>query len=162
MIIVGLLLSVLGIGFLCWLLFTLAVYALPFYIGMSAGFAAYHSGAGVIGACLVGLFAGVLVLVIGQVAFAVVASPFVRGSIAVLFAAPATIAGYHATLGFAQIGAPSGTWCELFAVIGATVVGGTAFVRVTRRVILPLPGRVLAGGSAQRLLPQPPTGSTQA
>jgi hypothetical protein len=32
LIIVDLVLSVFGIGFLCWLLFTLAIYALPFYL----------------------------------------------------------------------------------------------------------------------------------
>ena len=31
MIVIGIILSVFGIGFLCWLLFTLAVYALPFF-----------------------------------------------------------------------------------------------------------------------------------
>ena len=31
---------------LCWLLFTLAVYALPFFAGLTAGFAAFHSGSG--------------------------------------------------------------------------------------------------------------------
>jgi hypothetical protein len=30
MIMIGLILGALGIGFFCWLLFTLAVYALPF------------------------------------------------------------------------------------------------------------------------------------
>lgn len=29
MIVIGLILSVFGVGFLCWLLFTIAVYALP-------------------------------------------------------------------------------------------------------------------------------------
>jgi hypothetical protein len=31
MIIIGIILSAFGIGFFCWLLFTLAVYALPFF-----------------------------------------------------------------------------------------------------------------------------------
>ena len=31
MLIIGLFLSAFGIGFFCWLLFTLAVYALPFF-----------------------------------------------------------------------------------------------------------------------------------
>ena len=52
MIIIGIVLSVVGIGFFCWLLFTLAVYALPFFAGMTAGLAAFHSGSGVIGASL--------------------------------------------------------------------------------------------------------------
>ena len=50
MVVIGLILIVFGVGFLCWLLFMLAVYVLPFFVGMTAGLAAYHSGAGVLGA----------------------------------------------------------------------------------------------------------------
>jgi hypothetical protein len=130
MVIVGLILSIAGIGFLCWLLFTLAVYALPFFAGMTAGLAAYHSGAGVVGALVVGLAAGGVTLVAGQAAFAVARSPIARGAIALLFATPAAIAGYHATLALAHIGVPSEGWREAFAIVGAILVGGTALVRV--------------------------------
>jgi high-affinity Fe2+/Pb2+ permease len=58
MLVIGLVLSVAGIGFLCWLLFTLAVYALPFFAGLTAGLAAFHSGSGVIGALIVGVLVG--------------------------------------------------------------------------------------------------------
>ena len=58
MIIVGIVLSVVGISFLCWLLFTRAVYALPFFAGLTAGLAAFHSGSGVIGALIAGVLAG--------------------------------------------------------------------------------------------------------
>jgi hypothetical protein len=58
MIIIGIILSVFGVGFFCWLLFTLAVYALPFFTGLFVGLAAFHSGAGVIGALIVGVLAG--------------------------------------------------------------------------------------------------------
>ena len=37
MIALGILASVAGIGFFCWLLFTLAVYALPFFAGVTVG-----------------------------------------------------------------------------------------------------------------------------
>ena len=70
MLIIGLVLSVAGIGFLCWLLFTLAVYALPFFAGLTAGLAAFHSGSGVIGALVVGVLAGGVTLALGQIAFA--------------------------------------------------------------------------------------------
>ena len=53
MVVIGLVLSVVGLGFFCWLLFTLAVYALPFFAGVTAALAAYHSGSGVIGAIIV-------------------------------------------------------------------------------------------------------------
>ena len=48
----------LGIGLFCWLIFALAVYALPFFVAVSIGMLAFHSGAGVVGALLVGIAAG--------------------------------------------------------------------------------------------------------
>jgi hypothetical protein len=152
MIIIGLILGAFGIGFLCWLLFTLAVYALPFFAGVTAGLAAFHSGAGVIGAIVVGIVAGVLTLGVGQAAFAITRSPFLRATIALLFAAPAAIAGYHATLGLAQIGVPSAGWREVFAIIGAILVGGTTWGRMTL-LADPLPtNRSSPPSSAQPLL----------
>ena len=131
MIIIGIVLSFVGLGFLCWLLFALAVYALPFFAGVTAGLAAYHSGSGPVGAILVGLIAGVVTLVVGQIAFAAVRSPIIRAAIALLFAMPAGVAGYHATLGLAHIGVPSEGWQEAFAMVGAIMVGGTAWARMT-------------------------------
>jgi len=37
MIVIGIILGAVGIGFFCWLLFTLAVYALPFFASVAAG-----------------------------------------------------------------------------------------------------------------------------
>jgi len=130
MIVIGIVLSFVGLGFLCWLLFALAVQALPFFVGVTAGFAAYHSGSGEIGAMLVGLIAGAVTLAAGQIAIATVCSPLVRAAIALLFAAPAAVAGYHAALGLAQIGVPAEGWRQAFALIGATAVGATAWVRM--------------------------------
>lgn len=91
MLVIGLILNLFGIGLFCWLIFTLAIYALPFFVGLSAGMAAFHSGAGVIGALLVGIVAGALTLGIGQIAFAVVRPLFLRAVIAAAFAVPAAI-----------------------------------------------------------------------
>ena len=132
MIIIGLVLSLFVVGFLCWLLFTLTVYAAPFFVGVTAAFAAFNHDAGVIGALIVGLAASVVTLVACRIAFAVAKSPAVRGAIAVVFATPATIAGFHVTLGLAQIGVSSDIWRDLFAVVGSVIVGCTAFVRLTR------------------------------
>ena len=95
MIIIGIVLSVFGLGFFCWLLFTLAVYALPFFAGVTAALAAYHSGSGVIGAIIVAVLAGAATLAIGQIAFATVRSPLLRAAIGILYAVPGTIAGYQ-------------------------------------------------------------------
>ena len=113
MLVIGLIVSMFGIGLFCWLIFTLAVYALPCFVGLTAGLAALHGGAGAIGALLVGIVAGALTLAIGQIAFAVVRPLILRAAIAAAFAVPAAIAGYHAVLGLSQIGVPSLIWREL-------------------------------------------------
>ena len=128
MIIIGLILGALGIGFFCWLLFTLAVYALPFSASLTAGLAAFHDGAGAI---VVGIVAGVVTLGAGQFAFVVAGSPLTRAAIALPFATPAAVAGYHATLALAHIGVSSQGWREAFAIIGAIFVGGPAWGRMT-------------------------------
>lgn len=110
MLIIGPVLSVFGIGFFCWLLFILAVYALPFVASLTAGLAAYHSGAGIAGAIIVAIVAGGVTLTIGQIAFATVRSPLIRAAIGLIYAVPAATAGYHGTLDFAQMGISSGAW----------------------------------------------------
>jgi hypothetical protein len=147
MLVLGIGLSVLGIGFFCWLLFTLAVYALPFFAGLSAGLAAFHSGAGVIGALVVGVLAGGTTLAIGQIAFAAIRVPLIRLAIGLLYAVPAAIAGYHMTHGLTQIGMPSEAWRVAFSVVGCVLIGGTAWARMW----LYLPsndGQGVAAGSA--------------
>lgn len=149
MIILGLIFSVAGIGFFCWLLFTLAVYALPVFAALTADLAAYHSGAGVVGAVIVAVLAGGATLVIGQTAFAAVRSPLVRVAIGLLFAAPAAVAGYQATLGLAHIAVPTEAWRQAFAAVGAALVGGAAWARVTLFAPPGMSGQGVAPGSAR-------------
>ena len=52
-----------------------------------------------------------------------------------MFAAPATLAGYHATLALARIGVPAEGWREVFAVVGSIAVGATAIVRIAAMAI---------------------------
>ena len=130
MLALGIILSFFGLGIFCGLLFTLAIYALPFFAGLTVAFAAFHSGAGVIGAFFVGCFAGGATLALGQIAFATVRAPLIRCAIALFYAVPATIAGYHATLGLAQIGVPSAVWQQAFALAGAAFIGCTAWARL--------------------------------
>ncbi len=131
MTVIGIILSVFGLGFFCWLLFTLAVYALPFFAGLTMGLAAFHGGSGVVGALIIGVLAGIAILAIGQIAFATVRTPLIRAVIGLLYAVPAAIAGYHATVGLAHIGASSDGWRDAFGVLGAVLIGGTAWARMT-------------------------------
>jgi hypothetical protein len=151
MLIIGLALGMFGIGLFCWLIFTLAVYAVPFFVGLTAGSAAFHGGAGVLGALFVGIVAGALTLAIGQIAFVDTRPPILRAAIAGAFAVPAAVAGYHTVLGLSQIGVPSLIWCEVFAWIGAIFIGGTARARIAP-LAEPLSPRP---GGAARNEPQP-------
>jgi len=130
MIFLGIILSIAAIGFFCWLLFTLAVFALPFFAGVTAGGWAYHTGAGWLGAILIGTVAAGLTLGIGQLLLGLVRPLWARLLIALVFVAPAAIAGYHATHGIVKHTMPSETWQLVFSVIGAIAVGVTTFTRV--------------------------------
>lgn len=132
MIFIGILASIAAIGALCWLLFTLAVFALPFFAGVSAGTWAYSTGAGWLGAIIVGLIAAALTLGLGQFLLAFIRPLWIRLAIALAFVAPAALAGYHATHGIVKHTMPSSdTWQIIFSVIGAIAVGVTALIRVT-------------------------------
>lgn len=131
MIFLGILLSIAAICFFCWLLFTLAVFALPFFAGITAGAWAYDTGAGWLGAILIGVVAAGLTLGIGRVLLGIVRPLWARMLIALAFVAPAAIAGYHATHGIVKHTMPSETWQLVLSVIGAIAVGITAFARVT-------------------------------
>ena len=131
MLALALVLNTVGIGLFCWLIFTLAVYALPLFVAVSAGMAAFHSGAGILGAPLVGIAAGAVALAIGQTAFAMTRSWILRTAIAVVFAVPAAVAGYHVVFAISQLGMPSLAWREAFACLGAAFIGGTAWTRLT-------------------------------
>jgi len=131
MLALGLLLNFAGTGLFCWLIFTLAVYASPFLVGLYVFMLALHGGAGILGAPLVGIAASGMTLVIGQTAFAMTRLVIIRAIIAALFAVPATLAGYQVVFAMSQLGVPSLVWREIFACIGAVFIGGTAWTRLT-------------------------------
>ena len=156
MIIIGILLNIVGLGVLCWALFTLAIYAFPFFVGLTAGIYAFQAGTGPFGAIVVGFVAGGSALVLGRYAFSVARGPVVRLLIGLLFAVPAARAGYDMILALSHIGIPSEWWRESFAVLGAIAVGGTAWANVSMQTDpAPRPGVALSPI-------QPPNGATTA
>jgi hypothetical protein len=130
MIAFGIALNLVGLGVFCWLLFTLAIYALPFFVGVAAGLCAYHTGAGPLGAITLALLAGGATLAAAQIVFAIVRTPLVRFVLALLFAGPAALAGFCATQGLTALTMSSQTWSQIFGVIGAIVIGVTAWLRL--------------------------------
>ncbi|MAM38750.1 MAG: hypothetical protein CL949_09695 [Erythrobacter sp.] len=145
MIIIAILESLTAIGLLCWLLFTLAVFALPAFVGFTAGAWALGTGAGIPGAILVGAVAAALTLATGHLLIAFVRPMWLKLIVAIAFVAPATIAGFHATHGIVKHLMPSDGWQITFSVIGAIAVAITAFVQVAGRATASSPaGRNLA------------------
>lgn len=128
--VLGILLSITAIGILCWLLFTLAIYALPLFAGVAAGSWAFEMGAGWPGGIVVGLVAAALTLGLGQFLFTLTRPAWLRLAVGLVFAAPAALAGYHTVHGIAKHAVPSETWQILFSAIGAVAVGVTAWVRI--------------------------------
>jgi succinate dehydrogenase/fumarate reductase cytochrome b subunit len=113
------------------------------FAGVTAGLATYHSGSGPIGAIIVGLIASSVTLVLGQIALMTLRSPLIRAAIALLFAVPAAVAGYHAGLGFAHIGIPAESWKQAMAMAGAIVVAATAWACMMLSAPRPTPDKAL-------------------
>lgn len=130
MIFIGILFCIAAIAFLCWLLFTLAVFALPFFAGVTAGIWAYDTTAGWLGAIIVGALAAGLTFGIGQLLLLFVRPLWARIAILLGFVAPAAIAGYHATHGIVKHVMPSEGWQLAFSVVGAIAVGATALMQL--------------------------------
>lgn len=120
-----------AIGLFCWLLFTLAVFALPTVAGVYAGIWAFHTGAGGLGAILVGLAVAGATFGIGQLLLVVVPWTWAKLLIVATYTAPAVVAGYAATHGITLALMSSPTWQIVFSVIGAVAVGITALLRIS-------------------------------
>jgi hypothetical protein len=127
---VSVFLSIIGLGFLVYVLFSLAVYALPFFIAVTVGMYVYDTDVGLLAALVAAMFSGAFTLLIGQIIFAKAQSVPIRLLIASLYAAPAGVAGFSAIKGLSQIGGASEGWTLAFALIGGIVVAGTAWVRI--------------------------------
>lgn len=115
---------------LCVLAFTLAVYALPFMLGIEVARWAYASGSGLIGAGLVGLVAGAAAYGLLIVLFMAVRPPILRLVVALVFAAPAAVAGYALVHGITREAVPSEIWRIIFCLIGGGVTGLSALLRL--------------------------------
>ena len=131
--------------YLLWLLFRLAVYALPVAAGISVAFWMRDHDYGYLSAVLGGFAAGVAVLIVGQFLFTVIRSPIVRLAIALLFAIPAGIAGYHAVQGVIGLAIDPGVMLSTLSWIGGATIAVTAWIRLAS---FEIPGGAQAAASA--------------
>ncbi len=102
------------------------------------------TGAGWLGAIIVGLVGAALTLGIGQFLLIVVQPLWARMLIAFVFVAPAALAGYPATHGIVKHTMPSEAWQIVFSIVGAVAVGATAFMRVAGMAAAVPPSQRLA------------------
>ncbi|MFG1481210.1 hypothetical protein V5F53_21595 [Xanthobacter sp. V4C-4] len=115
---------------LCILAYALAVYALPFMLGVEAARWTFASGSGLIGAGLVALVAGVATYGLLLIPFMAVRLPILRLAVALVFAAPAAIAGYALVDGIAREAVPSHVWRVIFCLVGGGFVSVSALMRL--------------------------------
>ena len=135
--------------YMLWLLFSLAVYALPLYAGIGLAFWMHGAGCGYAPAILAGFAAGFATLFAGQLLFALSGSPLLRLALALLFVLPAGIAGYQAVHGVFGLAIDPGATLTILSGLGATLIAGTAWTR-------------LAGFERGELVQQPMTPSLPA
>ena len=129
MIAIGILLNILGLGIFCRALFGLATNALPTFFGLTVGLYAYLAGTGPVGATVLGVVAGAIVLVLGKCAFTLLRAPILRIAIALTFVVPAALAGYQTAYELSGHTMTSDLWREIAAVMSSIAVGATAWAR---------------------------------
>jgi hypothetical protein len=123
------------VGLLCAAAFNAAVYVVPLMAGYVAGKFAYTTGAGLIGAVLVGAIAAAVL--VGAIAAAVLfgvwqalyqnaKSTPLRFLLIGLFCLPAGFAGYHLLHGLAVNFVPSPAWQLVFSIAGALLIAASA------------------------------------
>jgi hypothetical protein len=112
------------------LAYRLATFALPYMLALEAARFAYAAGAGWIGAGIVGFFAGVAAFGILAFLFATLRAPILRLVVAVVFAAPAAVAGYALVHGVTRDAVPSEVWRQVFCIAGGICVGCSALARL--------------------------------
>lgn len=116
-----------GLSLLAW---TLAIYALPFMAGVEAARWAYGSGSGWIGATLVGMTASAATYALPILLLGTLRPLALRIAVALIFAAPAAVAGYALVHGIARELVPAEGWRMVFCLIGGGVTGTTALMRL--------------------------------
>jgi hypothetical protein len=117
--------------YMIWLLFNLAVHALPVGAGICIAFWMRDHGHGYVAAILGGLAAGIAILLIGQLLFAIVRAPILRFVLALTFAIPAGVAGYHAAQDVMQLAIEPGMLLSALSWIGGVVIASSAWSRLT-------------------------------
>lgn len=116
---------------LAWLVFNLAVHALPFFVGVTAASWAHAHGSGLVGAGIIGLVAGALAYALGKTLITTTRSHVLRMLGLAVYLVPAGVAGFAVTRHVTGWTVASDLWRMGFALVGAAVTMVVAYARVT-------------------------------
>ncbi len=131
MLAIGLFLGGTVILYLVWLLIRgLAVYAMPFWVGLLVFFGLYHHQPGFFVPLGGGILAATGVYVAWRELFKHTRSPVLRGIVALAFAAPSAIVAYLAGLQVAAMSIASADWRQVAAIAAALYVGVLSWRRI--------------------------------
>ena len=130
--------------YMIWLLFHLAVHALPVSAGIAGAFWMHGADHGYLASIAAGFGVGILVLVAGRILFGLIHAPILRFMLAMTFTVPAGIAGYHAVRGVAGLALDPGMLLSILSWGGAVVISASAWTRL---------GRIDAAGSLPSYAP---------
>lgn len=111
-----------------------AGYALLFFAGLAAAQFAYQTGSGLIGAGLDGLLSAGAAFGILAGLFERIRSPVIRLIVALIFAAPAAVAGYALVYGITKEAVPSDIRRQVFCIAGSGFIGLLALARLMNGV----------------------------
>lgn len=128
--IVVIVLAVLLIATMVFFVYRLATYALPAMLGFTVARFADATGAGWVGAGIVGLIAGMLSFSCLAVLFATARTTTVRAVVALIFVAPAVAVGYLLAYGLTEGAVPSVIWRQTLCLAVGAFVGSSAFARL--------------------------------
>lgn len=118
--------------FLGWCLVRLFAHALALFAGLTTMSVLRHSGAPVGVSLAAGAAIALLCVAAGKSLGALPHGATMRAVAIFLFAAPASLAAYHAVMGLTAIAAMSDTWRTLWAVPSALIVAVTTGREVAR------------------------------
>ena len=112
-----LILGAIAAFYLLWLLFRLAAFALPIYVGVWLGLFMHASGYGYPASIMSGLTAGGALLLVARLLIAF--SPLLRWPVVLLFVVPSAFAGYQTAGGLAGQAIEPGIWLSALSLAGA-------------------------------------------
>jgi hypothetical protein len=123
----------LALALMLWVIRELAIYAMPFWIGLMVFLGLYHHQPGIFTPLLGGVIAGGLVFAVWWTLYQFSTSPALRAVVALSFAAPPTVIAYLGALQIARLGIAPALVCQVVAIAAALYIAVQSWQRIAGR-----------------------------